>query len=68
MTTAIKIIITIVILVIGTLLSAALNGGDASSRAPLFILIGVVAGVTAVWKYKPEKQSSSTDKQELDKS
>jgi len=68
MITGIKIIITIVIIMIGTVISVALSGSNSNSKAPLFLIIGMVAGITAVWKYKSKKPTSSTDKQELDKS
>jgi uncharacterized membrane protein len=69
MTTTIKILVTIGILLACSLLTMAMNGGESSSKAPMFLVLGAVAGITAVWKYKPEpkKDNSSSDSKELDK-
>ena len=69
MTTTIKIFVTIGILLACSLLTMAMNGGEGNSKAPMFLVLGAVAGITAVWKYKPEqkKDSNSSDSKELDK-
>lgn len=69
MTTTIKIFVTIGILLVCSLLTMAMNGGEGNSKAPMFLVLGAVAGITAVWKYKPEqkKDSNSSDSKELDK-
>ena len=68
MTTTLKIFVTIGILLFGTLIKIAMNGSDGNSRAPMFLVMGVVAGIGAIWKYKPEpKKDTTSDKQELDK-
>lgn len=69
MTTTIKILVTIGILLACSLLTMAMNGGEGNSKAPMFLVLGAVAGITAVWKYKPEqkKDSNSSDSKELDK-
>jgi hypothetical protein len=69
MTTTIKILVTIGILLACSLLTMAMNGGQGNSKAPMFLVLGAVAGITAVWKYKPEqkKDSNSSDSKELDK-
>jgi len=70
MTTIIKILVTIGILLACTLLTMALNGGEGNSKAPMFLVLGALAGITAVWKYKPEnkKDNNLSDSKELDKS
>lgn len=66
--TVIKFIVIVGILFAATLFSVAINGGNSNSKAPLFVVVGVVAAIGAVSKYKPESsKDSSADKQELDK-
>ena len=68
MTTTLKIIVTVGILLVCTLITMAMNGGEGNSKAPMFLVMGAVAGIGAVWKYKPEpKKDTTSDKQELDK-
>ena len=65
MRTSLKVIVIIGILLLCAIITMAINGGG-NSRMPLFLMAGAVAGIRAVWKYNPEKESTA-DKQELDK-
>ena len=66
--TLIKIVVIFGIILLATLLGIAINGGKSNSRTPIIILVGAMAAIGAVWKYKPDKEEeTSADKQELDK-
>ncbi len=68
MRTSIKIIVIIGILIVSSLIGMAINGGKSNSRAPMFVVVGAIAAIGAVWKYNPDaKKDASADKQELDK-
>lgn len=67
-TTLIKIIVIIGIILVATLISMAMNGGNSNSKAPIFVVVGSIAAIGAVWKYKPDtKKETTADNQELDK-
>ena len=67
-TTAIKIIVIVGILLVTSLISVAMNGGRSNGRAPIFVIAGAIAAISAVWKYKPKSErEASDDNHELDK-
>ena len=77
MKTGLKIILTIVAFLFLGVLQVALKGGDSSRPGAggpigIILLFAFIAGVTAIWKYNPdkkeEKSSTDNDKHELDKS
>lgn len=64
MKTAIKIVLTIVILVV------AIPIFDVTKNVPalkLILLAGIVGGVVAIWKSKPEEEVKDKDNHHLDK-
>lgn len=68
MTIVLKIILSFSIILVCSLITIAINSGEGSSKAPIFLVMGAVGAIGAVWKYKPEQKSDSTlDKQQLDK-
>lgn len=43
--------------------------GGSTSKAPIFMVVGILAATAAVWKYKPSKvEEVTSDKETLDKS
>ena len=69
MNVVIKIVLTIVAFIIATFLMGTINsitGSGSPGVLGLVIGAGLIAGVVAIWKYKPEK-SESKDIYKLDK-
>ena len=74
MTTFTKVILIIGIFFVFGLISVALKGGEnrpgVGGPVGIILLIGVIAAIRAIWKYKPEseqKKETSADNQSLDK-
>lgn len=69
MTTSLKIIVIIGIVILCSLIGVVMNGGNGNSRAPIFVVIGALAAIRAVWKYDPkqDKKETDIDNQQLDK-
>lgn len=69
--TIIKVIVILLIWIVPIILMALISmnsNSNSNSTVPFFIVIGILAGSAAVWKYKPEpKNDTTSDKQELDK-
>lgn len=73
-----KIIVTLGLIVLWFILSMLMivvrqeSGADGPGYMGVILLVGVIAGIRAVWKYKPEQSSKSLepkdDKFKLDKS
>ncbi len=78
MKTGLKIVLTIVAFLILGVFQVALKGGDSSRPGAggpigIILLFAFIAGVTAIWKYNPDKKddtpsNNENDKNELDKS
>lgn len=61
----IKILLIFVLFVIATPFFAVVKGAP---PLKLIFLAGLVAGISAIWKYNPNATSSEIDKQHVDKS
>lgn len=69
MTVVVKVILTIVAFIIATFLIGVVKAGTGSNSGGVFGLIigaGLIAGVVAIWKYKPEN-TETKDIHKLDK-
>lgn len=64
MRTFIKIILTIAILMIGTPIFEVVKNTPILKIA---LMAGLLAGIVAIWKYKPGKENNPSDKQQLNK-
>lgn len=70
MTTLVKIVLTLVALIIATFLMGVLKeatGDDSPGVMGLVIVAGLLAGLIAMWKYKPRSAKDDNDKHKLDK-
>jgi len=80
MSKASKTIVTVVLVFIYIIITAVLTGvredsgaGKGSGMIGVILAIGLIFGIVAVWKYKPENQdgagkdSDNDDKYQLDK-
>jgi uncharacterized membrane-anchored protein len=69
----IKIVLTILILMVGTIIIEAIKAGMGTKYStggigPFIIYPAMLAGIYAVWKYNPEKKNESpSDKEVLKK-
>jgi hypothetical protein len=62
MTTIVKIVLTVVAIVVATFLIGALKAGTGSDSPGVFGLViggGLIAGIVAIWKYKPENDNTN---------
>lgn len=69
MTVIVKIVLTFVAFIIATFLMGALKAGTGSDSPGILGLVigaGLIAGIVAIWKYKPEN-TESKDIHKLDK-
>ena len=73
MRTGIKILLTVIAFIIGGFLIGvfkAATGSETPGVLGLVIGAGLIAGITAIWKYNPDKEQSKPedkDKHILDK-
>jgi hypothetical protein len=74
MRTIIKILLTIVAFIIATFFMGILNSTSGSSSPGILGIVlgaGLIAGIVAIWKYNPENNPETEDKNDkykLDKS
>jgi hypothetical protein len=69
MKTVVKIVLTLIAFIFATFLMGIMKTGTNSDSTGVFGLVigaGLIAGIVAIWKYKP-KNTESIDNHKLDK-